>query len=54
MSALARLFQEMAAAPTRAEATSVLQGANWLADLPPRPREAAYERAFSIIAEKTE
>jgi hypothetical protein len=54
MPALVRLFQELAAAPTRAKATRVLQDAEWLADLQPRARESAYEKAWEILAEKTE
>jgi hypothetical protein len=54
MSALTRLYQELAAAPTRDEAVSALQNAEWLADLKPRAREAAYEIITDILAEKTE
>jgi hypothetical protein len=52
---LTRLFAELHAAPTRFEGLSVLNAAKrWLADLPPREREVAYERAEEILAEKTE
>jgi hypothetical protein len=52
---LIRLVQELAAAPTRAEATRISESADWLfIDMDPREREAAYARIEDIIHEKPE
>ena len=51
---LARLFQEVASALTRADAEAIVAAADWVfVNMPPRERERAYERLASIIQEKT-
>jgi hypothetical protein len=48
-----RLFQEIAAAPTRAEAQAVLEAADWiLVDMAAAEREAFYADIADVIAEK--
>lgn len=50
-----RLLQEISAAPTRAEAVTIFENADWVfVDMHPRKREATYAKIQDAIAEKPE
>ena len=52
---LARFFQELAAAHTRAYAVEIFENADWVfVGMKPQERERAYERVTNIIHEKPE
>ena len=48
----ARLLQEIAAAPTRAEAAAILETADWLLALAEAERAAILETLHDILEEK--
>ena len=52
---LNRLYQELAAAPTRAKATAIFENYDWaFVDMHPEKRAAIYEEIEDIINEKPE
>lgn len=52
---LNRLHQELAAAPTRAEATAIFENADWIfVNMHPEKRAAIYKEIEDVINEKPE
>lgn len=52
---LTRLFQELAAAPTRRDAESIFFNADWIfVGMDPAEREIAYAKIDDVIREKPE
>jgi hypothetical protein len=50
---LAQLLRELSAVPTRAEATDIFWGADWIfVNMDPLARERAYEQITDIIGGK--